>query len=65
MTEGPISYDRRVDISGLDCAVSFSKLNKSLKKLAAGKILMAVSQNQTLQNDIPAFAVKKSRGTSE
>jgi len=30
-----------------------------LKELEAGKTLMAVSQKQTLQNDIPAFCRQK------
>lgn len=59
MTKKSIPYDSYVDISGLDCAVPFSKLNKSLKELEAGKTLMAVSQKQTLQNDIPAFCRQK------
>ncbi len=59
MTEKSISCDSYFDISGLDCAAPFSKLNKSLKELEAGKTLMAVSQKQTLQSDIPAFCRQK------
>jgi len=55
MSLNAIPCDLFVDISGTDCAVPFSKLNDALEVLLPGQILMAVSQKQALQNDIPAF----------
>jgi len=48
-----------VDISGLDCALPFSRLNDALEVLEVGKVLMAVSRKQALQSDIPAFCRQK------
>ncbi len=59
MSDASIPCDMFVDISGLDCAVPFSKLTEALAVLADGQVLMAVSQKQALQSDIPAFCRQK------
>ena len=55
MSEASIPCDMFVDISGLDCDQPFSRLADALEALDAGQVLMAVSQKQALQSDIPAF----------
>ena len=50
-----IPCDLFVDISGSDCAEPCSKLDDALEVLLPGQTLMAVSQKQALQSDIPAF----------
>lgn len=55
MSIDSIPCDLFVDISGTDCAVPFSRLNDALEVLLPGQTLMAVSQKQALQSDIPAF----------
>lgn len=47
--------DLFVDISGTDCDLPFSKLSDALEALLPEQTLMAVSQKQALQSDIPAF----------
>ena len=55
MSIDSIPCDLFVDISGSDCAEPCSKLNDALEVLLPSQTLMAVSQKQTLQSDIPAF----------
>ena len=55
MSLDSIPCDLFVDISGTDCAVPFSKLSDALAVLLPDQTLMAVSQKQALQSDIPAF----------
>lgn len=50
-----IACDLYVDISGIDCAVPFSKLSDALDVLLPEQTLMAVSKKQALNSDIPAF----------
>ncbi len=55
MSLDSIACDIYVDISGIDCAAPFSKLNDALDMLQQGQTLLAVSSKQALQSDIPAF----------
>jgi TusA-related sulfurtransferase len=55
MSLNSIPCDLFVDISGADCEMPFSKLNDALEVLLPGQMLMAVSKQQVLQNDIPGF----------
>jgi TusA-related sulfurtransferase len=55
MSLDSIPCDLYVDISGTDCAVPFSRLSDALEALLPGQTLMAVSDKQALQSDIPAF----------
>jgi len=55
MSLDSIPCDLFVDISGIDCAVPFSRLSDALEVLQPGQTLMAVSKKQALQSDIPAF----------
>lgn len=55
MSLDSISCDLFVDISGVDCFQPLSKLNDALEVLQPGQKLMAVSEKQALQCDIPAF----------
>ena len=54
-----IPCDLFVDISGCDCETPSSKLNDALEVLLPGQTLMAVSQKQALQSDIPAFCQQR------
>lgn len=47
--------DMFVDISGLDCALPFSKLTESIEALDDNKILMAVSQKTAMLSDVAAY----------
>ena len=44
-----------VDISGLDCAAPFLKLAEAIEVLESGRVLMAVTQKQAMQSDVPAY----------
>ena len=55
MSIDSIPCDLFVDISGSDCEEPCSKLNDALEVLLPNQTLMAVSQKQALQSDIPAF----------
>ena len=55
MDIGSIPCDMYVDISGLDCGAPFSKLAEAVEVLEAGKVLMAVTQKEAMQSDIPAY----------
>ena len=55
MDIGSISCDMYVDISGLDCGAPFSKLSEAIEVLESGRVLMAVTQKEAMQSDIPAY----------
>ncbi len=55
MSLDSIACDLFVDISGVDCFQPLSKLNDALEVLQPGQKLMAVSEKQASQRDIPAF----------
>ena len=55
MDIGSIPCDMFVDISGDDCSAPSSKLGDALGVLESGRVLMAVSQKQALQSDVPSY----------
>jgi TusA-related sulfurtransferase len=55
MDIGSIECNMYVDISGLDCAVPFSKLAEAIEVLEPGMKLLAVTQKQAMQSDVPAY----------
>jgi len=54
MDIGSIPCDIYVDISGLDCAMPFSKLAEAVEALEPGMKLLAVTQKQAMKSDVPA-----------
>jgi len=50
-----IECNMYVDISGLDCAVPFSKLTEAVEALEVGMKLLAVSQKEAMQSDVPSY----------
>ncbi len=55
MDIGSIPCDMYVDISGLDCGVPFSKLAEAIEVLESGQVLMAVTQKEAMQSDVPSY----------
>ena len=55
MDIGSIECNMYVDISGLDCAVPFSKLAEAIEALEPGMKLLAVTQKQAMKSDVPAY----------
>ena len=55
MDIGSIECNMYVDISGLDCAVPFSKLAEAVEALEPGMKLLAVTQKEAVKSDVPAY----------
>ena len=55
MDIGSIPCDMYVDISGLDCGAPFSKLSEAIEVLESGRVLMAVTQKEAMQSDVPSY----------
>ena len=55
MDIGSIECNMYVDISGLDCAVPFSKLAEAIKALEPGMKLLAVTQKEAMVSDVPSY----------
>ncbi len=47
--------NRKIDITGLCCAVPIIKISKELKDMQSGDVLLAISDKDSMKNDIPAF----------
>jgi len=55
MDIGSIECSMYVDISGQDCAAPSSKLTEAIDALQPGMKLLAVSQKEAMQSDVPAY----------
>ena len=55
MDTDSIPCDMYVDISGQDCGAPFSKLAEAIEVLEDGKVLMAVTQKEAMQSDVPSY----------
>ena len=55
MDIGSIECNMYVDISGLECAVPFSKLAEAVEALEQGMKLLAVTQKEAMISDVPAY----------
>ena len=55
MDIGSIECNMYVDISGLDCAVPFSKLAEAIEALEPGMKLLAITQKEAMVSDVPAY----------
>lgn len=47
--------NRKIDITGLCCAVPIIKISKELKDMQSGDVLLVISDKDSMRNDIPAF----------
>lgn len=58
MPNKDIKHHRLVDICGICCAQPIIRLSQELKEIQLGEVILAISDKESMNLDIPAFCAR-------